>query len=258
MAFVLALPPTPQMPNQPPQPCVVFDVDGTLTGTTGVDDACLVGAWEQVLGARNVETDWSKYAHSTDEGLTLEVCQKTLGRGPTRDEVARVKDTFFRLLRERIAGDRASCVAVRGAPDLIGAVRAKGWRIGIASGAWEESARIKLAAAGMGDVVDGLPGTFSHARQSAAAEPGLPVTREEIVTGTLVKLGRWSGGRNAAAVYVGDGVWDAKAARALNIGFVGVRIDGREERLRAQGAERIVHDYSDLARVLEMIEQETA
>lgn len=245
------------MPNQPPQPCVVFDVDGTLTGTTGVDDACLVGAWGHVLGARDVETDWSKYAHSTDEGLTLEVCQKTLGRGPTRDEVDRVKQTFFGLLRDRIAENRACCIPVRGAADLIAAVRAKGWRIGIASGAWEESARIKLAAAGINEIIADLPGTFSHARQGTGTDSGVPVTREEIVTGTLAKLGRWSGGRNAPAVYVGDGVWDAKAARALKIGFVGVRVDGREDRLRAQGAERIVHDYSDLARALEMIEQET-
>lgn len=245
------------MPTQTAQPCVVFDVDGTLTGTTGVDDACLVGAWERVLGAKNVDTDWSRYAHSTDEGLTLEVCRKTLGRGPTHDEVARVKETFFGLLRERIGASAACCVAVRGAAELIGALRAKSWRVGIASGAWEESARIKLAAAGMDIAVRDLPGTFSHARTRVGDDAGVPVTREEIVTGTLVKLGRWSGGRNAAAVYVGDGVWDARAARALKIGFVGVRVDGREDRLRAQGAERIVRDYADVARVLRMIEEET-
>ena len=73
-----------------------------------------------------------------------------------------------------------------------------------------------------------------------------------------MKLGRWSGGRNAPAVYVGDGVWDARAARALKIGFVGVRVDGREERLRAAGAERIVRDYTDIAGVLRMIEEEMA
>ena len=246
------------MPTQTTQPCVVFDVDGTLTGTTGVDDACLVGAWERVLGARDVETDWSKYAHSTDEGLTLEVCQKTHGRGPTRDEVARVKDAFFGLLRERIGASSTCCVAVRGAAELLGALRTKGWRVGIASGAWEESARIKIAAAGMDDAVRELPGTFSHARTRAGDDGGGPLTREEIVTGTLVKLGRWSGGRNAPAVYVGDGVWDARAARALKIGFVGVRVDGREERLRAAGAERIVRDYTDIAGVLRMIEEEMA
>lgn len=230
--------------------CVVFDVDGTLTATTGVDDACLVQAWRQVLGVGDVDTDWSRYAHSTDEGLTLEVCERGVGRRPRAEEVAEVRRVFFGLLRERIAADAACCTPVRGAREVIRALQTRGWNIGIASGAWEESARIKLEAAGLQDVA-GLPGTFSHARGE-----GIPVVREEIVSATLVKLGRWSGGRNAPAVYVGDGVWDARAARNLRIGFVGVRVDGREERLRAEGCERVVRDYHDADRALEMIEQE--
>ena len=228
---------------------MVFDVDGTLTATTGVDDECLVGAWQRVLGVGEVETDWSRYSHSTDEGLTLEVCQRGLGRRPRAEEVVEVQRVFFGLLRERIASDAACCVAVRGARELIGELRSRGWSVGIASGAWEQSARIKLEAAGLGEHVAGLPGTFSHARGE-----GVPVVREEIVSATLVKLGRWSGGRNAPAVYVGDGVWDARAARNLRIGFVGVRVDGREERIRAEGCERVVRDYADLDRVIEMIE----
>ncbi len=242
------------MPNQP---CVVFDVDGTLTATTGVDDACLVGAWREVfeLGKKVViETDWSKYAHSTDEGLTLEVCQHALARRPTREEVDRVKGVFFDMLLDRIGAEPERCVALRGVAELLDALRARGWRVGIASGAWEESARIKLASAGLGKVTEGLPGTFSHARGVGGEEQ--PVVREEIVSATLVKLGRWAGGKNAPAVYVGDGVWDAKAARNLRIGFVGVRVDGQEERLRELGAERIVRDYADVRGVMRMLEEE--
>jgi phosphoglycolate phosphatase-like HAD superfamily hydrolase len=233
---------------------VVFDVDGTLTATTGVDDACLVGAWGEVFGVSDVETDWSKYAHSTDEGLTLEVCRRGLGRPPTREEVGRVQRVFFGMLRERIAAEPERCRPVPGVREMLAAARSRGWKVGIASGAWEESARIKLAAAGVD--VDGLPGTFSHVRAGAAAEGWTPVVREEIVSATLAKLGRWSGGANAPAVYVGDGVWDAKAARNLRIGFVGVRIDGREERLRDSGARRIVRNYADLQAALRQIADE--
>ena len=44
------------------------------------------------------------------------------------------------------------------------------------------------------------------------------------------------GGKNEAenTVYVGDGAWDARAARKLGIGFVGVRHDGRRARLHAE------------------------
>ena len=65
-----------------------------------------------------------------------------------------------------------------------------------------------------------------------------------------------SGGKNAPAVYVGDGVWDVKAARHLRIGFVGVRVDGREERLREMGAERIVREFGDVEGVVRMLEEE--
>ena len=214
--------------------CVIFDVDGTLTASTGVDDDCLVEAWRRIWGAGHgpVDTDWSKWEHSTDEGLSAEVCRKWLGRGPTREEMDRVRREFFGLLRQRISAEPAQCAAVGGVNELLAALRGAGWRVGIASGAWEASARIKLESARVNTA--GLPGTFAHARAD-----GEPARREEIVGKTLEELG---GGR---AVYVGDGVWDARAARALGIGFVGVRADGREEKMRAEGVTRILRDYRD-------------
>jgi len=230
---------------------VVFDVDGTLTASTGVDDACLLDAWWRVFGAEDVDTDWSKYTHSTDQGLTLEVCQRAHGRVPHADEVAKVKQAFFGLLRELIGLEPGMCPAVPGVNELLSALEHAGWRIGIASGAWEESARIKLGAAGVR--ADHLPGTFSHARPD-----GEPARREEIVAATLRKLGNGtikSGELDLRrAVYVGDGVWDVRAARALGMGFVGVRVDGNTARMTHEGVSSIVRDYRDLDRVLAMLD----
>jgi phosphoglycolate phosphatase-like HAD superfamily hydrolase len=55
---------------------------------------------------------------------------------------------------------------------------------------------------------------------------------------------------------VGDGVWDARATRALGIGFLGVRCDGRPEgaeRLRREGAERVVHDLTPTGELLQWL-----
>ncbi|HVU62484.1 MAG TPA: haloacid dehalogenase-like hydrolase [Phycisphaerales bacterium] len=240
---------------------VIFDVDGTLTASTGIDDACLCAAWERVLGARNIDTDWSNYQHSTDEGLTLEVCRRAHARAPRAEEMARVKQEFFALLRERTRASAACCPAVPGVNDLLAALRRGGWQIGIASGAWEESARIKLACAGVD--VSGLPGTFAHAKPC-----GAPAAREEIVGGTIRELvARAPRPRSAnrpdtggtpvppRPVYVGDGPWDARAARALGLGFVGVRVDDRHDRLRREGASRILRDYTNLAAALSLIDQ---
>ncbi len=225
---------------------VIFDVDGTLTATTGIDDACLCAAWERVLGAKNVDTDWTHYRHSTDEGLTLEVCERALNRPPTPHEMLRVKQEFFALLHERAEAAADSCRPVPGVHELLSRLRHDGWSIGLASGAWEESARIKLRRARVD--VNGLPGTFSHAKPD-----GHPAIREEIVSATLRALGPAPAG--SRPVYVGDGPWDARAARTLNLGFVGVRVDGREDRLRAEGATLILRDFSDTAHALSLIEQ---
>ncbi|MCR4413741.1 MAG: hypothetical protein NUV77_15080, partial [Thermoguttaceae bacterium] len=64
------------------------------------------------------------------------------------------------------------------------------------------------------------------------------------LTGPLPRLG---------AVYVGDGLWDLKAARRLGIGFLGVAANGTA-RLREAGAEAVVADFADRGQVLRLLE----
>jgi len=52
-------------------------------------------------------------------------------------------------------------------------------------------------------------------------------------------------GRFSDAVYVGDGVWDARACRSVGIPFIGVATDGRGARLAAEGAVCVFSDFSD-------------
>jgi hypothetical protein len=51
-------------------------------------------------------------------------------------------------------------------------------------------------------------------------------------------------------------VWDARTSRELGIGFVGVRVEGDFERLRAEGATRVLRDYEDLDAAVAMIQRE--
>lgn len=226
---------------------LIFDVDGTLTRTTGVDDEAFVAAVRGVMGFTIVDTDWGNYVHSTDHGLAVETSERYLGRAPTADEIGAIKGRFIRGLRERIGEEAGRCRAVAGAKEMLGAVRAqKEWRVGIASGAWAESAGLKLAAAGVD--VSGLAATYSRTGQDGGAW-----LREAIIGETMRAL---TGGlRPERVVYVGDGVWDARAAKALGIGFVGVRVDGREEGLRTEGVTRVVRDYTNLGAFLGLIRE---
>jgi phosphoglycolate phosphatase-like HAD superfamily hydrolase len=241
-------------------PNAIFDVDGTLTATTGVDDHSLSTAWSRVFGIRehDIDTDWTTYAHSTDEGLTLEVAQRHLHREPTRVEVGEVQREFFALLRERIVEDPKRCIPVPGVHEMLAALAERGWSIGIASGAWEESARIKLAAAGV--PAAHLPGTFSHRLDSGGtgslsardAATSTPATREDIIRGTLAKL-QGHAPLKHRPVYIGDGPWDARAARNLHFGFIGIRVDNNHARLKAEGATTIFPNYTNLPALLDSI-----
>ena len=49
-----------------------------------------------------------------------------------------------------------------------------------------------------------------------------------------------------AVIYIGDGAWDARAARNLGFPFIGISHEpARVERLYAEGARHVFHDYLD-------------
>jgi phosphoglycolate phosphatase-like HAD superfamily hydrolase len=55
-------------------------------------------------------------------------------------------------------------------------------------------------------------------------------------------------------VLVGDRVWDAAAAQALDLPFVGRAGGERAAELRSRGASIVVADYTDLGTVLAALE----
>src|SRR5947208_2228570 len=52
-------------------------------------------------------------------------------------------------------------------------------------------------------------------------------------------------GRVGSTVYVGDGVWDARACRSIGIPFIGIATGSRATRLSAEGAVCVFPDYRD-------------
>lgn len=233
---------------------VIFDIDGTLIRSTHVDDGCFAAAVERVLGIAGIDTDWANYQHSTDDGLIVEIARRYGGFDPSPQQVDDTKREFFDQLRRAVAARAQSpCTPVEGVGPMLDALRARaGWRVGISSGTSEEAARIKLAAAGLS--LDGLPATFSH----RCPRTHLPASRAAIIAATREKLRAPGAAAAARAVYVGDGLWDLRAARELAIGFVGVRHDGDGSRLRAEGAQRIVRDYRDLGAFVALLEEAAA
>lgn len=224
-------------------PLIVFDIDGTLTQTTGVDDDCFVRAIRTVLGVEGFSTDWADYPHATDSGLTHSISERTRGRRASADEVEAMHREFVGLLRRTLVERPERFTSVPGAAALLARIGSqRGWSAALATGAWRASAELKLGAAGVD--VRGLPLATADDAESRHDIARAAIAR---AMGTAVHEGVVDEAheRFGGVVYVGDGVWDARTSRDLGVGFIGVRVRGDEAGLRAAGARRIVRDFAD-------------
>jgi beta-phosphoglucomutase-like phosphatase (HAD superfamily) len=223
---------------------VIFDIDGTLTESVAVDELCFVQAFRDVLGIRSINTNWLVYHFQTDSGLTLEICRKHLGRDPDAAEIRHLQARFAQMLRAAVEGTGQAIWAIPGAAAFLDSLRVQGrWFVAIATGGWSVSARFKLASAGLD--VGGFPW--------ASADDALD--RVDILQTAIGRAGQMYG-RNAfeKVVYVGDGVWDVRAAKALGIGFLGRAAENNAGRLLEEGALCVLSDFSDPMGVKECLE----
>jgi phosphoglycolate phosphatase-like HAD superfamily hydrolase len=210
---------------------VIFDIDGTLTQTMKADEECFLRSLAQVCGFSNVDSDWSRYKHTTDLGIFREIHQTLTGRLPSASETSRFREHFIALLARASSG--VAFAAVTGAPLLLSRLAdSEEHRVALATGAWLDSARLKMASAGL--CYDDYPAASSDDAFDRESIIRLSMQRAAERYGTL-----------SSAVYIGDGVWDACACRNLGIPFVGIGTGIRATRLAAEGAVRVFPDFSD-------------
>jgi len=221
-------------------PLVVFDLDGTLCDTVGVDAECFVQACAEWLGDGARHVDWAAAPQVTDQGILEWMAVRLLSRPPSTDEARGVERRFLELLGDVRDREPARFRAVPGAAAMLDALAADGRGVTVATGGWRASALLKLRAAE-------LPTRLLAASSSDSPD------RVEIFR---LAASRSSAGRPPAerVVLVGDGVWDVEIARALGWGFVGVGAGPRAARLRDAGAERIVPDFRDAPAVRDALD----
>src|SRR5438132_5066221 len=210
---------------------VIFDIDGTLTQTMKADEECFVRSLAAVCGFSDVDTDWSRYKHATDSGIFREIHKTRTGRLPSPSETSRFRQHFVDLLA-RVSSE-AAFAAVTGAPLLLSRLADRGeHRIALATGAWRDCARLKMASVGL--CYDDYP----------AASGDDAFDRESIIRLSMQRATERYG-RCGSTVYVGDGVWDARACRNVGVPFIGVGTDGRASRLSEEGAVCVFPDMRD-------------
>jgi phosphoglycolate phosphatase-like HAD superfamily hydrolase len=214
---------------------VIFDVDGTLTDTNGVDDDCFLQAFEDALGITEISDDWENYPHTTDSAIALHVFQTKFARAPQTEEIQKHKTRFLELLQMRCLTNPALFEEITGAGEMLKRLRRENdWAIAIATGSRRDAVRLKMNAAKIEG--DDLP--------IASADDGL--SREEILqiaAATALKVYNQPGFEKI--VSVGDGVWDVRTAANLKIPFLGIGDEKAATKLRQVGANIVLENFAD-------------
>lgn len=183
----------------------LFDIDGTLLDSSGVDDVLYADAIRKVLGPVALREDWSKYPRVTDTGILADICGDN-GLAYHAGVSDAVMDVYLGMLQS-LTDSRGPYPQVPGALRYLnGLLQRSDVRIAYATGGWRATATHKLAQAGF--PLDGIP---------LASANDFP-ERTRIMQHALAQLQ----GPFDSITYFGDGLWDRTAASHLGWHFVPV------------------------------------
>ena len=221
---------------------IVFDIDGTLTNTTNIDDLCFKTAFCEVLNINIDQQDWSMIKHVTDRGITHELYHQEYGVDIPADTLQEFRSGFVKLLAAAYDKDSTLYQEIPGATQFLSLLKdSDQYAIALATGAWSDSASIKLEAIGL----DCSHAPFSHSDNF--------ISREEIVLDAIQKSKQLYQTKFNKTIYFGDGVWDFKTCAKLNIPFIGVD-HSNNGKLIELGAQHVICDYSNIHGVMQIVE----
>ncbi|MFD2179612.1 HAD family hydrolase [Veronia pacifica] len=188
----------------------MLDVDGTLIDSNDFDAECFYKAVEEVMGVR-MTGEWSDFKNITDIGILEELIETNGMRGDRIRLIRDVKSAFFRHIREYICNPETEITPTPGAIGFVNDMKKHpNVVVAIATGGWEESAKMKLKAAGF-DISNVVFSSCSDA-----------MTRSEIMALAAFRAKQDTGQAFERRVYFGDGEWDKMATNTLGYEFVAV------------------------------------
>jgi phosphoglycolate phosphatase-like HAD superfamily hydrolase len=187
---------------------VMFDIDGTLVDSMGFDTELYATAVEAELGG-TVDRDWGRYEHVSDSGI-LEQLVREAGRSAEHSTLAaRVQQRFVRAVRDSLQREPLRLREIAGAKRLVERLSAlPRVKVAVATGGWEETARLKLAHIG----IDTTGLAFASSSDAPARADIMRLAAQRAMGGAA--FGR--------ATYFGDGAWDKRASEQLGYDFVAI------------------------------------
>lgn len=220
---------------------LIFDIDGTLTDTTGVDDKCYIKAFLLAFEEDISNVNWSNITNLTDWGIAEELVKSRLNRDLTNEDLQKIKAIHIDLLSKELNEDASQFKEIPGSRKFYDHVlNQEQFKVGIATGAWEESAITKLNAIG----IDPIRVCFSNSNHH--------VSREAITTDVINQLKAKSENLPDEIIYFGDGTWDYNTCKNLGIKFIGIdhKSDGK---LKELGAKSVLNNFKNPIHILNLL-----
>lgn len=198
---------------------IIFDVDGTLIGGEEYDWKAFNDAFTDVTGREFSVEFWK----SLEEVTASAIVHQGLSDLDIHERIRlehQVRDRCLENLIQSRSDNPGAFTCTDGASELLEFLhQSETYDVAIATGDWFKTIQYKLDTAGIGLE------RYSHATSSDA------LIRSEIIKTAASRTTRTV----EEAVYVGDGVWDIRACRQLNIPFIGT--GQRIDKLKEEGAQ---------------------
>lgn len=228
-------------------PLLLFDIDGTVTDTKAIDDACFLEAFALEFGKTATFSGWASYTHVTDSAIFKELYRATFGTLAEEEHKARFISRFNAILDMARMGQPTAFRPIPGSVDFIRSFSEnKNFPVAFATGANKISAKMKLQEVGID--MDSFPHASSDDSDS----------REEIMLKAIARAQAHYGENTfdpqiSSIIYFGDGEWDFHATKNLGMPFIGVDVR-QSGRLGKLGTPHIIQDYHDNEKILGIIE----
>jgi len=227
---------------------VLFDVDGTLLLSKGASLRCYRAAAKELFG-REMATDGMQTAGGLDPLIWRALCAVNgIDAASAEREHGRFRATYARILAAELAGGGVA-YALPGVPALLDALcdaaPAAPVHVGLLTGNYPETGRLKLEAAGI-----------SMDRFAVAAWGDEAERRPDLVPLARGRHERRSGRalRPEQVVIVGDTPHDVACAREHGCRSLAVATGGSPRaELEACGASRVVDDLSPTRDILDWV-----
>jgi len=227
--------------NKPKLKFIIFDIDGTLTDTTTIDDKCYINSFETLFETSIRKVNWSDLKNVTDWGIAEELVRIKLNREISNEELSKLKNLFVENLKMELELDESQFSEISGAGIFFKSLSINSnYQLGIATGGWEQSANLKLAAIGID------PNKTSYSNSSYFK------SRELITEDVIKKIKRNTNKTPNEIIYFGDGEWDYLTCQKLGIRFIGIDVR-KNGKLKKLGVSEIYNNFNNSEIIMKSI-----